>query len=77
MVVKRLELRMTPEAPGVAPGHAHDVRHASDLGGEMTRNPIGLKVVRVYDVERTLGMHARGRRGELGDEGARQRNVKL
>ena len=29
MVVKSLELRVMPEAPGVASGHAHDVWHAS------------------------------------------------
>ena len=68
---------MAPETPGVAPGHAHDVRQPRDPGGKVAGHPVGLEVVRVDHVERTLGMHACGGCGELGDEGARQRNVEL
>ena len=77
MIVERLELRMMPQPAGVTARHAHDVRRAGHLRGEMSGNAIGLQVVRKDDVKRMRGMHP-GRNGrELGHERARHRNVRL
>jgi hypothetical protein len=45
MTIECLELRVPPEASGVASGHAHDMRHARDIGDEMARYSIRFEIV--------------------------------
>jgi hypothetical protein len=45
MIIECLELRVPPEASGVASGHAHDMRHARDIGDEMARYSIRFEIV--------------------------------
>ena len=77
VIVERLELRMMPEPAGIASRHARDVGHACHLRSKMPGHAVWLQVMRIDDVERAFGMHARGDGGKLGDERARHRNVGL
>ena len=60
VIVKRFELRMMPQPSGIASCHAHDVRNARHLGGEMSGHPIGLHIMGIDHVERPLAMKRRG-----------------
>src|SRR3954447_8337030 len=68
---------MVPKAPCIAPGHAYEVRHPGHLRGEMSRHSIGLHVMRENDVKRLLGMSGRSDGGELGNERAGHRDIRL
>src|SRR3954452_766169 len=77
MVIERIELRMMPEPSGVAPGHAHHMRHSRDLGSQKSCDAVGLHVMRINDMEGSGGMRAGSERCELGDEGARHGDIGL
>ena len=77
VIVKRLELRMVPQPPRIASCHAHHVWQAGDLSREISRDSIGLHVMRENDVEGLCGMRARSDACELRDERARHRDIGL
>jgi hypothetical protein len=46
-----MQYRMVPEAPRIASSHSGHMRHTGHLGGEKSRDPIGLRVMGIDDIE--------------------------
>ena len=65
MVVERFELRVMPQAAGIAAGHAHHMRRAGHPGGQIAGNTIGLQVVGKNHIEAARLVSVGGERREL------------
>jgi len=77
VIIEGLELRVAPKPASIASRHADDMRQPGYLSDQMPRYPVWLQIVGIYDMERVFSVHTGGDTGELRDEWACHRDVRL